>query len=133
MSATTRGWLLLAGAILTEVTASLSLKGALDHPALYAVVVLGYGAAFVLLALVLRTGMALGVAYGIWGATGVALTAVGSLLVFGEPITLLMGIGIAVVIAGVLCVELGAQAAHAVRTAPTAPSGDVPRGTGRDA
>ncbi|KQO60033.1 DMT family transporter [Curtobacterium sp. Leaf261] len=133
MSATARGWLLLAGAILTEVTASLSLKGALDHPALYAVVVAGYGAAFVLLALVLRTGMALGVAYGIWGATGVALTAVGSLLVFREPITLLMGIGIAVVIAGVLCVELGAQAAHAVGTAPTTPSGDVADGTGQDA
>lgn len=56
--------------------------------------------------------MALGVAYGIWGATGVALTAVGSLLLFGEPITALMGIGIIVIIAGVLCVELGAQAAH---------------------
>lgn len=112
MTATASGWLLLVGAILTEVTASLSLKGALTHPALYAVVAVGYITAFVLLAFVLRTGMALGVAYGIWGASGVALTAVGSLVVFGEPITLLMGIGIVVVIAGVLCVELGAQAAH---------------------
>lgn len=64
------------------------------------------------LSLVLRTGMALGVAYGIWGASGVALTALLSLIIFGEPLTLLMGIGIVVVIAGVLCVELGAQAGH---------------------
>lgn len=109
---TTRGWLLLAVAILSEVTGSLSLKGALERPALYVVVATGYLGAFALLAVVLRTGMALGVAYGIWAASGVALTAIGSLVIFGEPITLLMGIGIIVIIAGVLCVELGAQAAH---------------------
>lgn len=112
MTNTTKAWLLLIPAILVEVTASLALKGALEHPALYVVVVIGYLSGFVLLAEILRTGMALGVAYGIWGATGVALTAVGSLLLFGEPITALMGIGIIVIIAGVLCVELGAQAAH---------------------
>ena len=118
MSNSTKGWLLLAAAILAEVTASLSLKGALEHAGLYAVVAAGYLASFVLLAGVLRTGMALGVAYGVWGASGVALTAVGSLIIFGEPLTLLMGIGIAVVIAGVLCVELGSQAAQ--REAETA-------------
>lgn len=107
-----RGWLFLVIAIVSEVSASLSLKGALDHPGLYAVVAIGYLVAFAGLALVLRTGMALGVAYGIWGASGVALTAVLSLVIFGEPLTLVMGIGIVVVIAGVLCVELGAQAAH---------------------
>ncbi|TFD83538.1 QacE family quaternary ammonium compound efflux SMR transporter [Cryobacterium lactosi] len=107
-----KAWLLLIPAVLVEVTASLALKGALEHPALYIVVVTGYLSGFVLLSAILRTGMALGVAYGIWGATGVALTAVGSLLIFGEPITTLMGIGIIVIIAGVLCVELGAQTAH---------------------
>lgn len=112
MNNTTKGWLLLAAAILAEVIGSLSLKGALEYSTLYVVVAAGYLGAFALLAVVLRTGMALGVAYGVWGASGVALTAVGSLLIFAEPITLLMGIGIGVVIAGVLCVELGAQAAH---------------------
>jgi len=107
-----KAWLLLIPAVLVEVTASLALKGALEHPALYFVVVIGYLSGFVLLSAILRTGMALGVAYGIWAATGVALTAVGSLLIFEEPITTLMGIGIVVIIGGVLCVELGAQAAH---------------------
>ena len=112
MTNAAKAWLLLIPAILVEVTASLALKGALEHPALYVVVVLGYLSGFVLLSAILRTGMPLGVAYGIWGATGVALTAVGSLLIFDEPITALMGAGIVVIIAGVLCVELGAQAAH---------------------
>lgn len=117
MTNTVKGWLLLVAAILTEVAGSLSLKGALSHPGFYALVVVGYLGAFTLLAMVLRTGMALGVAYGIWGASGVALTAIGSLVVFGEPITLFMGIGIVVIIAGVLCVELGAQAAKKLRAA----------------
>ena len=112
MTNSAKAWLLLIPAILVEVTASLALKGALEHPGLYAVVVLGYLSGFVLLSAILRTGMPLGVAYGIWGATGVALTAVGSLLIFDEPITMLMGAGIAVIIAGVLCVELGAQSVH---------------------
>ncbi|WP_455550553.1 SMR family transporter [Arthrobacter ulcerisalmonis] len=60
-------WLLLAGAIVSEVTASLALQAAQDHPAWYVVVGVGYVAAFSLLGLVLRQGMALGVAYGIWG------------------------------------------------------------------
>lgn len=108
-------WLLLAGAIVCEVTASLSLKGALDHPGLYVVVVVGYVASFTCLAGVLRHGMALGVAYGIWGALGVAATAVLSAAIFDEALTPLMGVGIALIIAGVLTVEIGSQRARGAR------------------
>ncbi len=102
-------WLLLGGAIVTEVAGSLSLKGALEHPVLYVVVVVGYMAAFVLLTLVLRAGVPIGVAYGMWGALGVALTALLSAVIFGEPLTPLMLVGMALVIAGVLCVEIGSS------------------------
>ncbi|WP_420174400.1 DMT family transporter [Luteococcus sp. OSA5] len=101
--------LLLVGAILAEVTGSLSLKGAVDRPWLYAVVAVAYALAFTLLAWTLRTGMPLGVAYGVWAACGVALTAVLSNLLFAEPISLVMGLGLLLVMAGVLCVELGAR------------------------
>ncbi|WP_025156461.1 DMT family transporter [Leifsonia aquatica] len=123
-------WLFLAGAILFEVTASLSLKGALTHPALYVVVGIGYVASFVCLAATLRAGMALGVAYGIWGATGVALTAALSTALFGEPFTPLMGLGIALIIGGVLLVELGSQSAHrrATAAASSASSGSAREG-----
>jgi small multidrug resistance pump len=108
-------WLLLATAIASEVSASLSLKAALDDPRFYVVVGLGYVTSFSLLAVVLRLGMPLGVAYGIWSALGVALTAVLSTLIFGEPFTGLMGVGLAVIIAGVLLVELGShRAQHAL-------------------
>lgn len=106
-------WLLLIGAILAEVTATLSLRGALDHPVLYAIVAIGYLLSFSLLVQVLRRGMGLGVAYGIWGASGVVLTAVLSAALFGEPLTPLKAAGIALVAAGVVVVELGSQRAQA--------------------
>lgn len=111
-------WLLLLGAILAEVTATLSLRGALDQPALYAVVVLGYASSFGLLALVLRRGMALGVAYGIWAACGVVLTAILSAVLFGEAFTALKTTGIVLIAAGVAVVELGAQRARRAEEVP---------------
>lgn len=108
-------WLLLTAAILLEVTATLSLRGALDHSALYVVVAIGYVGSFIALFFVLRAGMGLGVAYGIWGASGVTLTAILATFLFGDPLTAVMGVGIALVIAGILCVEIGAQSAHARR------------------
>ncbi|HEY7042539.1 MAG TPA: multidrug efflux SMR transporter [Nocardioidaceae bacterium] len=102
-------WLLLAAAILSEVTATLSLKAALNHHLLYVVVAVGYCASFVLLALVLRRGMALGVAYGIWSAVGVAATALLSALIFDEALTTVMVIGLGLVVCGMLLVELGSH------------------------
>lgn len=106
-------WLLLAAAIVTEVTASLSLRAAIDHSALHVIVVLGYVASFGCLAGVLRRGMPLGVAYGIWGALGVAATAVMSARLFGETITAVMWVGMGLVVAGVLLVEMGSHSAGA--------------------
>lgn len=121
-----RPWLLLACAIALEVTASLSLKAALEAPGLYAVVAVGYVGSFACLGAVLRAGMPLGVAYGVWGATGVALTAGLSTALFGEPFTPLMGVGVALIIGGVLLIELGSQAAHRARAAADASA--EPRG-----
>lgn len=100
--------LALAAAILAEVTAALSLRAATHgKPRLYAVVAVGYAASFVLLAAALRLGMGIGVAYGIWTAVGVTLTALASRWLFKEPLTWVMGAGIVLVAAGVFLVELG--------------------------
>lgn len=102
-------WLLLLAATLSEVGGSLALKGALERPVLYVVVVLGYASSFALLGVVLRRGLPLGVAYGIWAALGVALTALLSAVLFGEALTPVMGVGMGMVIVGVLVVELGSH------------------------
>lgn len=117
-------WLLLAGAIASEITGSLSLKGALDTPALYVLVAISFAAAFTFLSRVLRAGMPLGVAYGVWAAAGVALTAVLSALIYNEPFTTLMAGGIVLIIGGVLLVEIGSQHAQAAhQTQPTGSNG----------
>lgn len=109
-------WLFLTAAIASEVTGSLALKAAVENPAFYALVVAGYLGSFLGLFASLRDGMTLGVGYGIWGATGVAATAVMSWVLFEEPITPMMGAGLVMVMAGVLLVELGSQAAQKSRS-----------------
>ncbi|TDL42533.1 DMT family transporter [Kocuria rosea] len=101
--------LLLLAAVLAEVAATLSLKAALDEPAWYVLVVTGYLAAFTLLAAVLRRGMPVGVAYGVWAALGVMLTALAAAVVYGERLSPAVLAGIVLVVAGVLCVELGSR------------------------
>jgi small multidrug resistance pump len=100
---------LLAAAIVSEVAATLSLRASQDHAGWLVLVVIGYAIAFVLLALVLRAGLAVGVAYGIWGASGTALTAVLAAIIFRDALTWPIAGGIALIIAGVLFVELGAR------------------------
>lgn len=100
--------LFLAGAIVTEVAGTTFLRLAVDDRRWYVGVGLGYVLAFVMLTLTLAAGMPLGVAYGIWAAAGVALTALISKVLFREPLTWLMGFGIVLIIGGVLLIEAGA-------------------------
>ncbi|PFG20079.1 DMT family transporter [Serinibacter salmoneus] len=105
-------WLALIGAVVSEVSATLALRAALDQPLWYVLVVVGYIGAFTLLTLAMRAGLALGVAYGVWASLGVALTAILSHLVFGEALTGTMVIGLVLIIGGVLLIELGSQRAR---------------------
>jgi small multidrug resistance pump len=103
-------WLFLAGAIITEVIATTALKLSEGFTRLVPsiVVVVGYIAAFGMLSQALTRGMAIGVAYGVWAAAGVALVAVAGAVFLGESMTWVQVGGIALVIAGVLALELGA-------------------------
>ncbi|BBY42554.1 cation transporter [Mycolicibacterium celeriflavum] len=106
-------WWTLAGAIAVEVVATLSLRASdgFRKKAWIAPVVLGYLASFYLLWLTLAFGMPVGIAYGVWTACGVALVALIARVLFAEPLTWLMTSGIALIVAGVLTIEL-AGAAH---------------------
>jgi small multidrug resistance pump len=72
------------------------------------IVVAGYVTAFGLLSQVLKRGLAVGVAYGIWSAVGVALVALIGVLFLGEALTWIQVAGLALVIAGVAALQLGA-------------------------
>nr|WP_090342405.1 SMR family transporter [Mycolicibacterium malmesburyense]CRL72805.1 transporter small multidrug resistance (SMR) family protein [Mycolicibacterium malmesburyense] len=102
----------LAGAIAFEVVATLSLRASegFRKKVWIAPIVVGYLASFYLLWLTLALGMPVGIAYGVWTACGVALVAVIARFVFAEPLTGLMALGIALVVGGVLTIELAGVA-----------------------
>ena len=103
-------WAYLAGAILLEVGGTLCLRMASTGTRGWLVgTAVGYLGSFAALTLALAGGMPLGVAYGIWAATGVALVAIAGRVLFKEPFTWLMGLGVVLIIGGVLLVETGAQ------------------------
>ncbi|MEN3316827.1 MAG: DMT family transporter [Mycobacterium sp.] len=106
-------WLVLAGAIAVEVFATLSLRASdgFRKKAWIAPVVAGYLVCFYLLWLSLSLGMPVGIAYGVWTACGVALVAVIARYLFAEPLTWVMVLGIVLIIAGVLTIEM-TGAAH---------------------
>jgi small multidrug resistance pump len=95
-------WLLLAGAIASEVAATTSLKASagFTRPGPAVVVVVGYVASFALLALVLRD-LPVGVVYAIWSAVGTIGVAVLGLVLFGEAMNPGKALGIALIVGGV--------------------------------
>ena len=101
-------WLALAGAILVEVAATLSLRASdgFRKKAWIVPVIAGYLLSFYLLWLSLGLGMPVGIAYGVWSACGVALVAVIARFLFREPLTWVMVLGIALIVAGVLTIEV---------------------------
>lgn len=108
------GYLFLGLAIIGEVVATSFLKLTSGERAVwwaFPVVIVGYAIAFTMLSLSLGRGVPLGIAYAIWAGIGVVLVAIISWVVFGETLTPLQIVGMALVVGGVAMVELGARPA----------------------
>jgi small multidrug resistance pump len=105
-------WLLLTGAIASEVAATTALKASdgFTRPAPAVIVVVGYGISFWLLALVLKD-LPVGVVYAIWSAVGTVGVALLGLVLFGESMHPAKALGIALIVGGVaLLFTSGAEA-----------------------
>jgi small multidrug resistance pump len=98
---------LLTVAILAEVAGTVALKYADGFTRLgpSAVVVVGYGLSFWMLALVLRE-LPIGLTYAVWAAVGTALIAAIGIVAFGEPATTLKLASLALIVAGVVGLNL---------------------------
>ena len=106
-------WLALFAGILLEVFSTLALRASdgFRKRGWIAPVLIGYIFSFSLVWLALHLGMPVGIAYGVWSACGVALVALLARLLFAEPLTPLMLVGITLIIAGVLTIELSGAVA----------------------
>lgn len=100
-------FLILLLAIASEIVGTLSLRASEGFSKLgpSILVVAGYGAAFYLLSLVLRQ-LSIGTAYAIWAGLGTALVALLGVVLFRDPFNLWQGVGIALIVGGVVLVNL---------------------------
>jgi len=103
--------ILLALAIVAEVlaTVALRLSHGLSRPLPALVVVAGYGLSFWLMAIVLRE-LSVGFVYAVWSAAGTALIAGIGILAFGEAATFVKLASLALIIAGVVGLNLAGGA-----------------------
>jgi len=101
-------WLMLAFAILSEVTGTTSMKLSDGFTKLVPTVlmVICYGLSLTLLSLTLRK-LDVGLVYAIWSGVGTALIASIGVLWFKEPITAIKIISIALIILGIVGLNMG--------------------------
>jgi small multidrug resistance pump len=103
----TRAWAYLAIAILAEVIGTSALKASMGFTRAgpTAVVVVGYGVAFYFLSLTLQT-LPVGVTYAIWSGAGIVLISLFAWLAYGQTLDLAALIGLTLIIAGVVVLNL---------------------------
>ena len=101
------GYLYLAIAIVAEVIATTALKAVdgFNKPLPLGLVVLGYGIAFWMLSLVMKS-IPVGVTYAIWSGLGIVLISIAGLLIYDQKLDLAALLGIGLIIAGVLVIQL---------------------------
>lgn len=104
-------WIVLSIAIVAEVigTSALKLSEGFTRPWPSAVVVAGYAVAFYFLAVTLKH-LPVGIAYAVWSGAGTALITLIGFAVFRQRLDLAGIIGIALIIAGVLVLNLFSRA-----------------------
>ncbi|MEV5339962.1 multidrug efflux SMR transporter [Streptomyces sp. NPDC052676] len=102
------GYLLLAGAIAAEVAATTAMKYSDGFSRLgpSLLTLLGYVVSFGLLAQTLKT-VSVGTAYAIWSGVGTAVIATIGVVFLGEGMTAAKAAGIALIIIGVVVLNMG--------------------------
>lgn len=107
MSSFALSWFCLYTAIIFEVagTCSIKLSEGFSSPVPSICVLLFYGVSFWLMSLAVRQ-LDLGIAYAVWSGVGIiAITLIG-FFVFNEPVSYRKLISIAVILAGVVSINL---------------------------
>lgn len=105
-------WLYLGIAIVFETIGTTALKASeqFTRAGPSALVVVAYGLSFYLLALVLKT-IPVGIAYAIWSGLGICLIAAIGYVVFGQRLDLPAMIGLSLIIAGIVVINLFSKSA----------------------
>lgn len=100
-------------AIVSEVIATAALKRSEGFTQLVPslVVIVGYGAAFYFLSVTLKV-LPVGIAYAIWSGAGIVLISAIGWLWLGQKLDLAALVGIGLIMAGVLTINLLSSSSH---------------------
>jgi small multidrug resistance pump len=105
-------YIFLAIAIAAEVVATTSMK-ALDgfnKPLPLLLVVAGYGIAFWMLSLVVKT-IPVGIAYAIWAGMGIVLVSIAAVFLYQQRLDLPAILGMGLIVSGVVVIQVFSQSA----------------------
>lgn len=108
------GYIYLAIAIAAEVIATTALKAVdgVQRPLPLLLVLAGYGIAFWMLSLVMRS-IPVGIAYALWSGLGIVLVSVAALVLYDQRPDLPALLGMGMIVGGVLVIQLfSASAGH---------------------
>lgn len=105
--------LLLPVAIVLEVlgTTFMKLSEGFTQPVFGIVTAVCYILSFAMLTLALKD-LSLGMAYGIWGGVGTFLTTLIGIVFWNDPFSVVVGIGMIAVVAGIALLSKGTQEAE---------------------
>jgi small multidrug resistance pump len=97
----------LAIAICAEVIATVSMKAVkgFSTPLPLMLVIIGYGIAFFMLTLVVRS-IPVGIAYAIWAGMGIVMVSIAALFVYGQRLDVPAMAGMGLIVAGVVVIQL---------------------------
>ncbi|MGB5599479.1 multidrug efflux SMR transporter [Thiothrix lacustris] len=100
-------YLYLALAIIAEVIATSSLRATEEFtkPIPTLIMIAGYGVAFYFMTLALRT-LPLGFTYAVWSGLGIVLISIIGIIFYDERLDLPATLGMAMIIAGVVIIQM---------------------------
>ena len=106
-------WIALGIAIVSETIATSAMKASEGFTKLVpsVIVVVGYVIAFYFLSVTLKS-IPVGVAYAIWSGVGIVLVSLAGWLVFGQKLDAPALIGIALIAAGVIVMNVFSTSTH---------------------
>lgn len=103
-------WVALAIAIISEVIATSFLKASDGFSKLWPsiIVIVGYASAFYFMSISIKS-IPVGVTYAIWSGAGIVLIALVGWLVLGQKLDWPAMLGMSLIVAGVLVIQLGSN------------------------
>ena len=104
-------WILLSIAIVAEIAGTLFLKASDGLSKFWPSigVLIGYATAFTLMAMTLKK-LDVGITYAVWSGVGIIGAAIGGYFFFDQSLSRISLLGIAIIIVGVVVLNLGGSA-----------------------